>query len=177
MRDSHDTNSVLSNNSSLKKVGSFQNTELERLTEMDTDKPLPQILKVTLKKARELLISKAIISDSVMDKERFPTYDLTDPLKSTQRELTLILIKQHEFLIHRVIALNGTIKKQNLSRFSSNGFDALKEVEAEETVSRQDSSIRELKRENNIMKKKMESFKFQVAERDEEVESQAVFID
>ena len=53
----------------------------------------------------------------------------------------------------------------------SNGFDALKEIETEETVSRQDISIKELKRENNLMKKKLESFKFQVAERDEEVES------
>ena len=169
MRESHETISGLSNNSSLKKVGSFQNTE-QGYTEIDTDKPLPQIVKVTLKKARELLISKNIITDSVLDKEKFPTYDLTDPLKSTQRELTLILIKQHDFLLHRVVALNGTIKKQNLSKFS-NGFDCLKEVEAEETVSRQDISIRELKRENNIMKKKMESFKFQVAERDEEVEN------
>ena len=53
----------------------------------------------------------------------------------------------------------------------------MNEVEAEEMVSRQDISIRELKRENNFMKKKMESFKFQVAERDEEVESQANFIE
>ena len=75
------------------------------------DKPLPQIIKLTLKKAREMLIQKNIISESYMDKEKFPTYDLSDPLKCTPRELTLKLIRQHEFLMHRVVALSETMMK------------------------------------------------------------------
>ena len=64
------------------------------LTEKNnTDKPLPTILKSTLKRAREMLMQKNIISDSPVDKEKFPTYDLSDPLKCTPRELTLKLIK------------------------------------------------------------------------------------
>jgi len=81
-------------------------------TEKSTDKPLPQILKVTLKKAREMLIQKNIINDiSPSDKEKFPTYDLSEPLKCTPRELTLKLVKQHDFLLHRVAALHETVLK------------------------------------------------------------------
>ena len=59
----------------------------------NTDKPLPTILKTTLKRAREMLLKKNIINDLPIDREKFPTYDLSEPLKCTPRELTLKLVK------------------------------------------------------------------------------------
>jgi len=116
------------------------------------DKPLPQILKSTLKKARELLISKNIITDSLIDREKFPTYDMADPLKCTPRETTLKLIKQHEFLMHRVVALTEAVRKSTLTKYG-NDTEMLKEVNTEETVSRLDVSIHSLKRENSFIRK------------------------
>lgn len=57
------------------------------------------------------MIEKNILTDSLADKEKFPTYDLSDPLKCTPRELTLLLVRQHEFLLHRVKALTETVYK------------------------------------------------------------------
>ena len=71
----------------------------------NTDKPLPGILKTTLKRAREMLLHRSIITESPLDKDKFPTYDLSEPLKCTQRELTLKLIKQHNYLLNRVVAM------------------------------------------------------------------------
>ena len=168
MRDSRkSTNSLVSNNSSLKKttkMGPLPSapspssiTAAER--NISTDRPLPQILKQTLKKARDALIQKGIINESsLIDKEKFPTYDVSDPMKCTPRELTLKLVKQHDFLLHRVVALTEAARKTTLSRYAE-GTDLMKDLEAEETVSRQDVSIRSLKRENSFMKKQLESFR------------------
>ena len=59
----------------------------------NTDKPLPTILKNTLKRARDMLLKKNIINDSPVDREKFPSYDMKEPMKNTPRELTLKLIK------------------------------------------------------------------------------------
>ena len=176
MKDSRkSTNSLLSNNSSLKKSGKLTSS-LQALQEKSKDKPLPDILKSTLKKAREILIGKNIITDSLIDLEKFPKYDPTDPLKCTPRELTLKLIKQHEFLVHRVVALSETFRKQTLTKYGE-GTEMIKDISAEETLSRQDVSIRSLKRENSFIKKQLECVRLQFAEKDEEVEHQASFID
>lgn len=53
----------------------------------------------------------------------------------------------------------------------------LKELDAEEEISRQDLSIRSLKHDNSFMMKQLESFKMQICEKDEELESQTNFID
>ena len=164
MRDSRQsTTSLLSNNSSLKKSARLSSYKNMYSNEGATDKPLPQILKQTIKKARELLIQKHILNEnSLADREKMPTYDITDPLKNTPRELTLILVKQHDFLLHRVIALNETIGKMNASRHVGSpdvSHDLLKDIEAEETLSKQDVSIRSLKKENSFMKKQIESLK------------------
>ena len=108
-----------------------------------------------MKKARELLLGKNIITDSPVDLEKFPKYDPTDPLKCTPRELTLKLIKQHDFLLHRVIALSETVRKQTLNKYGE-GTDIVKDISAEETLSRMDISIRSLKRENSFIKKQLE---------------------
>ena len=142
------------------------------------DKPLPGILKATLKKAREMLLQKNIITESPLDKDKFPTYDLSVPLECTQRELTLKLIKQHNFLLHRIVAMTETMVKSNLAKYGVDGASELmKDVEAEETLTRQDVSIRSLKRENSQMKKQLESVRLQIAEKGEEVETQANFIE
>ena len=70
----------------------------------------------------------------------------------TPRELTLKLVKQHDFLVHRVVAMQETIVKQNVNRHLE-GTDILKELDAEETKSRQDLTIRSLKRENSLINK------------------------
>ena len=70
----------------------------------------------------------------------------------TPRELTLKLVKQHDFLVHRVVAMQETIVKQNVNRHLE-GTDILKELDAEETMSRQDLTIRSLKRENSLINK------------------------
>ena len=98
------------------------------------------------------------MGDSLADKEKFPAYDASDPLKCTPRELTLKLIKQHDFLLHRVVALTETMQKHNVSKYVE-GTDMMKEIDAEEALSRQDVSIRSLKRENSFIKKQLESFR------------------
>lgn len=123
-----------------------------------------------------MLISKGIISDHIADKERFPTYDNSDSLRCTPRELTLLLIRQHEFLMHRVVAVSEAIKKQTIIKYGE-GTDMAKEVEAEEMVSRQDVSIQSLKRENSFMRKQLDCARLQAAEKSDEIENQASFID
>ena len=89
-----------------------------------------------------------------MDKDKFPTYDMSEPLKCTPRELTLKLIRQHEFLMHRVVALAETLKKQTIQKYNGDGCkQMLKDIHTEETVSKQDVSIQSLKRENSFIRK------------------------
>ena len=90
-----------------------------------------------LKKARELMIKKKIIADgSQTDKERFPTYEPGDSIGSTPRELTLKLIKQHDFLLYRVIALSETIHKHKMGKYAEGVPHLLRDIDAEETLSR-----------------------------------------
>ena len=107
------TTSLVSNTSgSIKKLtSSYQ--KIYTLETINTDKPLPSILKPILKRARQMLLQKNIITDSLADKDKFPTYDLSEPLKCTARELTLKLIRQHDYLLHRVVAMTETIIKKN----------------------------------------------------------------
>ena len=90
-----------------------------------------------------MLLKKNIINDSPVDREKFPTYDTKEPMKNTPRELTLKLIKQHEYLLHRLIAVTETIGKKDFSQSRINqhcggGTDSsaeiLKEIDAEETL-------------------------------------------
>lgn len=91
---------------------------------------------MAIKKAREVLIKKHIIADgSLADKERFPAYEAGDSVGCTPRELTLKLIKQHDFLLHRVIALSETVYRHNMSKYAE-GVPLRKDVEVEETLSR-----------------------------------------
>ena len=113
------------------------------------------------------MIKKNIITEgSAIDRERFPSYDPTDASGCTPRELTLKLVKQHDFLLHRVVALCETMHKQNINKYLEGLPQG--EIDAEETLSRQDVSIRSLKRENSFIKKQLEMVKLQVAEKDEE---------
>ena len=73
--------------------------------------------------------------------------------------------------MHRVIAVTETMFKKDISRCGLDNSDIMKEVDAEETVSRQDVSIRSLKRENSVMRKQLESVRLQMAEKGEEVET------
>ena len=91
---------------------------------------------MTLKKARELLLSKSIITDGLEDREKFPIHDPSDPLKGTPRELTLKLVKQHGSLLHKVVALTETLLKQGVAKYAGGCPDIMKEISAEETVSR-----------------------------------------
>ena len=98
------------------------------------------------------MVKKNIIDEgSAHDKERFPTYDPTDAISCTPRELTLKLVKQHDFLMHRVVALLETIHKHNMNKYVDGLPQA--DINAEETLSRQDVSIKSLKRENSFIKK------------------------
>ena len=72
-----------------------------------------------------------------MDREQFPMYELSNPLECTPRELTLKLVKQHGFLLHRVVALTETIIKQGLSKYADGCSDIMKEITAEETILKQ----------------------------------------
>ena len=60
-------------------------------------------------------------------------------------------IKQHDFLMHRVVALLETIHKHNMNKYVDGLPQA--DINAEETLSRQDVSIKSLKRENSFIKK------------------------
>ena len=111
-----------------------------------------------------------------MDSEKFPMYDLSNPLECTPRELTLKLVKQHGFLLHRVVALTETILKQGFSKYADGCSDIMKEVTAEETVLKQGESLKCLNRENSFMKMQLESFRNQVNDKTEEAKSQALFI-
>lgn len=142
---------------------------------------MPTILKQTLKRARERLLEKNIISDTPADREKFPTYDISDPLKCTPRELTLKLIKQHEFLMHRVVGMNDSMVKRDTSmrQVGLDNSDILRVDDADATGSYQaDVSVRSLMRENSRMRKQLESMRIQIEEKGEdEVDSQANFID
>ena len=82
------------------------------------DKPLPQILKMALKRARDQMVKNEIISgDSNFDKVEFPTYDPADASTCTQRELTFALIKQRDFLYRRVLSLSEVILQNSKFKY------------------------------------------------------------
>ena len=72
--------------------------------------------------SRECLIYNQILDEkSPTDKVCYPPYDPRDPFKNTQRELTLTLLKQHEFLLSRVIIMNELGLKTASERFGADG--------------------------------------------------------
>ena len=72
--------------------------------------------------SRECLIYNQILDEqSPTDKASYPPYDPRDPFKNTQRELTLTLLKQHEFLLSRVIIMNELGLKTASERFGADG--------------------------------------------------------
>ena len=66
-----------------------------------------------------MLIRKGIIYDTPMDRDKFPTYDPSEPHKCTPRELTLKLIRQHEFLLNRLVAQTDIAQVMMLKRDQS----------------------------------------------------------
>lgn len=82
-------------------------------------------------------------------------------------------------MLHRLIAITETIIKKDFSqsRINQNGgggtdssAEMLKEIDAEETLSRQEVSIRTLKRENSQMRKQLESARLVASEKGQELE-------
>ena len=61
---------------------------------------------MVLRKGRETLVEQKILSETCqLDTMNFPTFDKSDPLKNTTRELTFNLLKQRDFLLQRVLVL------------------------------------------------------------------------
>ena len=117
------------------------------------DVPIAHILKKAIRNSREYLLSKGIIDEhSISDKTNYPSYNPKDPFKNTQRELAVTLLKQHEFLITRVVALNELGLKCADSRFGADGkVKFLKAIMNQVDNTEQAKAIQELKQENRGM--------------------------
>ena len=117
------------------------------------DVPITQILKKAIRTSREYLISKEIIDEhSISDKTSYPSYDPKDPFKNTQRELAVTLLKQHEFLITRVVAQHELGLKCADSRFGADGkVKFLKAIMNQVSNAEQAKAIQELRRENSAL--------------------------
>jgi len=66
-------------------------------------------LKKALKESHKYLIDHSLISE---DGEGYPTFNPKDPTMCSNRDLTLVLLKQHDFLVQR-LALVQDIAIQN----------------------------------------------------------------
>jgi hypothetical protein len=84
------------------------------MANQNTDMPLTSLIKKALNESSKFLIEQGVLNkDGSIDKEQYP---LPCGSANTSRDLTILLIKQHDFLVNRV----GT-----LTTLGSHKFEAL----------------------------------------------------